>query len=282
LSARIIPFNIVLQISAIQELLYAQKHDGIKEKHIYAIAGPDTPLANLFDGGPDDDDFLPAFERGSESERQRVGNLLGETMPKEATLQNSRRHHVSSSRRMPLELFETHVDTLADRIEALYEQVDQQNAMLSKPDAVLDEAIVNLGVAESLNEKLRFCLMDQQQTLANLNRRRILDGSDSERLVTLLADIQSLIDHAEGILQRISLHASMVLSRTQLADSRITKVFSVVATLFLPPTMIASIYGMNFQSMPEFSWPHGYALAVALMAFSSVAPFLYFKYRRWL
>ncbi len=181
-----------------------------------------------------------------------------------------------------LELFETHVDTLADQIEALYEQVDRQNTLLSEQDAVLGDAIINLSQSESLNEKLRFCLMDQQQTLANLNRHRILEGRNKERLAALLADIQSLIDHSEGILQRISLHASMIMSRTQLADSRVTKVFSVVATLFLPPTMIASIYGMNFQSMPELAWPHGYALAIGLMALSGVAPILFFKHRHWI
>ena len=181
-----------------------------------------------------------------------------------------------------LELFETHVDTLADQIEALYEQVDRQNTLLSEQDAVLGDAIINLSQSESLNEKLRFCLMDQQQTLANLNRHRILEGRNKERLAALLADIQSLIDHSEGILQRISLHASMIMSRTQLADSRVTKVFSVVATLFLPPTMIASIYGMNFQSMPELAWPHGYALAIGLKALSGVAPILFFKHRHWI
>ncbi len=181
-----------------------------------------------------------------------------------------------------LKLFETHVDTLADQIAALYEQVDRQNTLLSEQDTVLGDVIINLSRSESLNEKLRFCLMDQQQTLANLNRHRILENQNKERLAALLDDIQSLIDHSEGILQRISLHASMVMSRTQLADSRVTKVFSVIATLFLPPTMIASIYGMNFQSMPELTWPYGYAMAVGLMALSSAVPFLYFKYRRWL
>jgi len=181
-----------------------------------------------------------------------------------------------------LELFETHIDSLADQIESLYEQVDRRNTLLSEQDASLSDAISNLSRSESLNERLRFCLMDQQQTLANLNRHHILEGQNKERLAALLADIQSLIDHSEGILQRISLHASMVMSRTQLADSRITKVFSVVATLFLPPTMIASIYGMNFENMPELSWPYGYAVAVCLMALSSAAPFMYFKHRHWL
>ena len=71
-------------------------------------------------------------------------------------------------------------------------------------------------------------------------------------------------------------------SQIQLADSRIAKVFSIVASLFLPPTLIASIYGMNFKIMPELNWPYGYALAMGLMVLSSVASFLYFKYRRWL
>ena len=81
---------------------------------------------------------------------------------------------------------------------------------------------------------------------------------------------------------RPRLSVSMVMSRTQLADSRVAKVFSVIATLFLPPTMIASIYGMNFQSMPELTWPYGYVMAVGLMALSSAAQLLFFKHRHWL
>lgn len=183
---------------------------------------------------------------------------------------------------LALELFEAHVDTVADQIESLYERVDRQNALLSDETSALDEIIANLGKAEELNEKFRFSLMDQQQTLANLSRHHVLKGADDARLAALLTDIQSLIDHSEGILRRISLHATIVMSRTQLADSRITKAFSVVATLFLPPTLIASIYGMNFHNMPELTWPYGYALAMGLMVLSSIAPFLYFKYRRWL
>ncbi|MGL6029925.1 MAG: CorA family divalent cation transporter, partial [Legionella sp.] len=62
----------------------------------------------------------------------------------------------------------------------------------------------------------------------------------------------------------------------------IIKIFSVAAVIFLPPTLIASIYGMNFSLMPELSWKYGYVLAIALMMFSSWLPYKYFKYRKWL
>ena len=181
-----------------------------------------------------------------------------------------------------IELFETHIDTLADEIESLYAQVNSFSTVLSTGIDQLSSLITDLGRIEERNEKLRFSLLDQQQTLANLNRHQVLPDTHHAQLVELLSDIRSLIDHSEGILNRISLHASMIMSRSQVADSQITKAFSVVATLFLPPTLIASIYGMNFKVMPELDWFWGYAVALGAMVLSSIVPFAYFKFKRWL
>ncbi|MGB5062800.1 MAG: CorA family divalent cation transporter, partial [Candidatus Competibacter sp.] len=65
-------------------------------------------------------------------------------------------------------------------------------------------------------------------------------------------------------------------------QNKIIKIFSIAAVVFLPPTMIASIYGMNFQIMPELGWEWGYPLAIGLMILSGIAPYWYFKYRGWL
>ena len=102
------------------------------------------------------------------------------------------------------------------------------------------------------------------------------------RLTALLPDIQSLTNHLEGVLQRIVFHSSIIMSRSQLAASRTTKVSSVTAALFLPPTLIASIYGMNFEAMPELEWVLGYPVAIGLMIVASVGPFCYFKRKNWL
>jgi len=72
------------------------------------------------------------------------------------------------------------------------------------------------------------------------------------------------------------------MGRANIEENKIIKMFSVVAVTFLPPTLIASIYGMNFHLMPELSWPFGYPLAILVMVFSSVAPFWYFRRKGWL
>lgn len=132
--------------------------------------------------------------------------------------------------------------------------MDTLSIVLSRGIDALTALISDLGRIEERNEKLRFSLLDQRQTLANLSRHQVIRENQKQRLTELLTDIQSLIDHLEGILRRFSLHASIAMSRTQLADSRITRVFNIVATSFLLPTLIASIYCMNFKVMPELYW----------------------------
>lgn len=196
--------------------------------------------------------------------------------------QHSGEEHSSDPWAIVIELFETHIDELADEIESLYSQVNSFSSVLSTDIDQLSSLIDDLGRIEERNEKLRFSLLDQQQTLANLNRHQVLPDKHHAHLMEVLTDIHSLSDHSEGILNRISLHASLIMSRSQVADSQITKAFSVVAILFLPPTMIASIYGMNFKVMPELDWVWGYAMALGAMVLSSLVPFAYFKYKRWL
>ena len=187
-----------------------------------------------------------------------------------------------SSWELVIELFAYNIDKLADEIESLYSRVDKLNIAFTKGIDELEVQISGLGYIEGRNEKVRFSLLDQQQTLANLNRHKLLSETHQHRLADLLGDIRSLIDHSEGILHRISLHASIIMSRAQLADSRVTKVFSIVAILFLPPTLIASVYGMNFNFMPELHLPWGYAMAIGMMLLSSLVPFCYFKWKKWL
>jgi magnesium transporter len=95
-------------------------------------------------------------------------------------------------------------------------------------------------------------------------------------------DLQSLTDHASFITQTTSFLQDAALGLINLEQNEIIKIFSVAAVMFLPPTLVASIYGMNFKSMPELAWPTGYPLAIGLMILSALIPYLYFKRRGWL
>jgi magnesium transporter len=89
-----------------------------------------------------------------------------------------------------------------------------------------------------------------------------------------------------GYVERMSEKLQMLLDATlgmvNIQQNNIIKIFSVIAVVFLPPTLVASIYGMNFELMPELGWPLGYPLALLLMFLSAIGPYLYFRHRGWL
>jgi len=102
------------------------------------------------------------------------------------------------------------------------------------------------------------------------------------RAKTLMRDVRSLADHAGFHASRITFLLDATLGLVGIEQNGIIKIFSVAAVVFLPPTLIASIYGMNFEAMPELGWPFGYPLALGLMVISAILPYWYFKRRGWL
>ncbi|MEQ9527885.1 MAG: CorA family divalent cation transporter, partial [Parvibaculaceae bacterium] len=99
---------------------------------------------------------------------------------------------------------------------------------------------------------------------------------------TITRDITALSDHASFLANNINFVLDATLGLISNEQNSIIKIFSVAAVVFLPPTLIASIYGMNFDFMPELSWIYGYPMALGLMVLFAVLPYLFFKYRGWL
>jgi len=99
---------------------------------------------------------------------------------------------------------------------------------------------------------------------------------------TLARDARSLTDHASFLSQKITFLLDASLGMINIEQNAIIKIFSVAAVAFLPPTLIASVYGMNFHFMPELDWPWGYPLAILLMVVSAALPLWYFWRRGWL
>ena len=100
-------------------------------------------------------------------------------------------------------------------------------------------------------------------------------------LKTLQRDISSLTDHASFLSNKISFLLDATLGMITIEQNNIIKAFSVGAGVFLPPTLIASIYGMNFDIMPELHWSFGYPLSIGLMVLSAVLPYIYFRFKGW-
>jgi magnesium transporter len=107
------------------------------------------------------------------------------------------------------------------------------------------------------------------------SRQKRTTAHFQDHVIRLVESIDNLRD-----LLAAGLEAHLLLSSVE--QNKIIKIFSVAAVVLMPPTLVASIYGMNFKSMPELEWPHGYFMALALMVMVGVLPYLFFKWKKWL
>ncbi len=103
-----------------------------------------------------------------------------------------------------------------------------------------------------------------------------------EQLKTMQRDVASLTDHASYLSNKITFVLDAMLGVVNLEQNNIIKLFSVMAVVLMPPTLIASIYGMNFKIMPELEWAHGYPYALVLMVAAAIVPYWIFKWKKWL
>lgn len=181
-------------------------------------------------------------------------------------------------------LLDTKVEELADVLEEVHTGLEGVSAMVMEEDseADLSEALDELARQEDLNGKVRLCLMDTQRALTFLLRRGRLGPELAEQVREILRDIDSLLPHNTFLFEKVNFLMDAAQGFINIEQNQIIKIFSIAAVVFLPPTLIASIYGMNFRYMPELSWPIGYPLAIVLMVLSAIAPYWYFKRKGWL
>ncbi|WWO99396.1 MAG: magnesium/cobalt transporter CorA [Candidatus Dasytiphilus stammeri] len=183
-----------------------------------------------------------------------------------------------------LDLFETKIEQLADEIETIYSDLEKLSRVIMEGsrDDQCDEALSMLSELEDLVWKVRLCLMDTQRALNFLIRKTRLPVKQLEQAREIIRDIESLLPHNESLLQKVNFLMQAAMGFINIEQNRIIKIFSVVSVIFLPPTLVASSYGMNFELMPELQWTFGYPAAIILMILSGAAPYAYFKYRKWL
>ena len=138
-----------------------------------------------------------------------------------------------------------------------------------------DEKISNLRESMVSVERLLLFLMSE-------GRPENAPKSVREATKTALRDLQTMEQDASFKAQKVQFLLDSTLGRINLVQNDIIKLFSVIAVIFMPPTVIASIYGMNFKEMPELDWHWGYPLAITLMAFAAIGPYLFFRWKKWL
>lgn len=180
-------------------------------------------------------------------------------------------------------LMEQKVENHADTLEDLHRQLEQVSYMvLEDEESELEDAIGKLARLEDSNGKIRLCLMDTQRDISFLVRHLKTQPEQSESLREIMRDIETLMSHTTFLFDKINFLMDSTQGFINIEQNQIIKIFSIAAVVFLPPTLVASIYGMNFDYMPELKWLLGYPWAIGLMICSGFAPYLYFKRKRWL
>lgn len=189
-------------------------------------------------------------------------------------------------------LLELIVDRLADILEMAGHNIDGMTRKIFRPklnregdertdfQALLQE----IGINGDLISKTRESMVSVSRLLSFiLQAPQFRHGTDEHgRISTLLRDIAPLSDHANFLSNKVNFLLDATLGMISIEQNAIIKIFSVAAVVFLPPTLVASIYGMNFHLMPELDWHLGYPMAIILMILSAFLPYKYFKRKKWL
>ncbi|GBU08886.1 magnesium/nickel/cobalt transporter [Gammaproteobacteria bacterium] len=198
-----------------------------------------------------------------------------------------------------LGLHETSIEHVADILEGIYsklETVSQQvlrrqskvpetesgKVPLTKSSQDMAFALSEIAIQEDINGKARLSLMDTRRSLSFLLRGKLLTLEQTEDVKEIMRDIESLTSHTSFLFDKVNFLLDASMGMISLEQSKIIKIFSIASVVFLPPTVVASVYGMNFEIMPELKWQYGYIFALALLVLSGVTPYLFFKRKGWL
>ncbi len=159
------------------------------------------------------------------------------------------------------------------RLESQDEDSDKKPTM--------EEVLQNIAMQEDMNGKARLSLMDTRRSFSFLMRTQVLSEEQKNDVREILQDLESLTGHTTFLFDKVNFLLDAATGKISLEQSRIIKIFSIASVVFLPPTLIASIYGMNFP-MPELNYTISYPISIAAMILSGIAPYLLFKRKGWL
>ncbi len=215
----------------------------------------------------------------------------GEPLPFKIYAAKVRRHHLpcSNGEEVLQGLLDAIVDRVADVLESIQRDLDDLSRVIFARDRArgkvdFEGVLRGVGRIQALTSKARDCLVGINRVLSFLGRpseNRVAKAS-SKNFKTISRDVTALSDHATFLTSNINFVLDATLGMINSEQNGIIKIFSVAAVVFLPPTLLASIYGMNFQVIPELKWEYGYPFAICMMILSAVLPYYFFKRRGWL
>ena len=191
-----------------------------------------------------------------------------------------------------ISLLEVRIDFDADLVEMVGRQVSTLSKTITKEDSIDKDILLRLSTLQERTMVLRENIFDRQRILSGILRSERFPNDIYPRLQLMIKDVNSLISHTDFSFQRLDYIQDSALGLINIEQNEVVKIFSVAAVVFLPATLVASIYGMNFRFMPELEWvytlpngytlPLGYLFALALMVLASALTMGYFRYKKWL
>jgi magnesium transporter len=192
-----------------------------------------------------------------------------------------------------MELVDAVIDRNADILERAGADMDMISHDIFEPEGAArtghakrySDILIAIGRKGDLTSKVRESLVSIGRLVAFLSAS--VEGVKwskemREQLKTMQRDVASLSDHASYLSNKITFTLDAMLGVVNLEQNNIIKLFSVMAVVLMPPTLIASVYGMNFKVMPELEWVHGYPMALVMMLLAAVLPYVFFKWKKWL
>lgn len=179
-------------------------------------------------------------------------------------------------------IFETRIDFDADFLEAIARDIAELSRELTVERNLDDDMLIRINHLQEVTMLIRVSIVDKQRIISSVLKSRIFPDEDYSKMRVMIKDVGSLLEHTQFNFARLEYLQNTFLGLLDTERSKVIKIFTVVTVVFMPPTLIASLYGMNFKYMPELAEKWGYPFALVLMVLSSLVTLYYFKRKKWL
>ena len=181
-----------------------------------------------------------------------------------------------------LTLLESQIDLDADFIEYVTRLTTEISRELTKEKSLKEDVLIRITKLQENTILARESIVDKQRLVSSLMKSKNIAEDEKARLRIVMKDIGSILQHTQFCFERLEYLQNTFLGLVNTEQNKVIKIFTVVTVVFMPPTLIASIYGMNFDYIPELKWKVGYPFSICLMLLSSLIFLWFFKKNKWL
>ncbi len=179
-------------------------------------------------------------------------------------------------------LLETRIEADADLLEGISRDITHISKQFSTEKKPKQDSLLRINALQEYTMLMRESIIDKQRVLSGIQRSRFFPDDQKEHLRIILKDIGSLVEYTTFNFERLEYLQNTFMGLVNLEQNQVIKIFTVVTIIFMPPTLIAGIFGMNYQLIPTSSHPYGFWLALVLMLMSSLGVLWFFRRRHWI